>query len=33
MRQLKWAGAICIVFMVAEVVGGVLANSIAILTE
>lgn len=32
-RQLMWASACCLVMMVAEIVGGLLANSLAIMTD
>ena len=33
MRQLKYAGALCVVFMILEVIGGSIANSLAIMTD
>ena len=33
MRQLKYAGALCVVFMILEVIGGSIDNSLAIMTD
>lgn len=32
-RTLKWVGAVCFLFMAVEVVGGLIANSIAIMSD